>query len=609
MSPLTEALNRIETWFVKNQPEFALGLQPGLTREQIDALLVNFPFRLPEELYEFYGWHNGCTSFGYIIPYYDNFFFLEEVLRDYQYWLSWDWWNPHWLPILDGNGDYRYAVVVGEEAAPVWYIDPEGCTKEIRWDSLTDLMLATAECYDTSAYYLNEEGYLEEDRQKIAEIQRKHNYRVTQQINPDESYNSYPPTAASQVNLSDPNALEQLTQALQASPLSPDATTLQAMAAKTLDNLANLGLFQEIGAQPLISSLQNIIYDGAGHALAAQKLGELGDRRAVEPLLQALKDRSSEVRAKAIEALVKLGANQAVDPLIACLQDSDFFVRVKAAWGLAELGDVKAIEPLIEALRQENQSTACSAIATALGKFADPRAIAPLIEVLRSNGQNLTNAFSFHRVRVSLVNALSLIEDSKTTNALVEVLRDRQSLLQAQGSSWQELIQVTQLCVKTLLKRQHSELMEILTQLLQDSERDIRSHTLLALAYISDAQIVDLLILGLADDDVLLRQAAIQSLGERRDLRAVEPLIRLLKDVNADVRLEVIQALENLNDLRVVDALIGMLNDDNPNVRSGTALALGNLGNSRAVEPLNQCLEDESSIVRKMVQEALNKLS
>jgi len=60
MSLLTDALDRIETWLVKNQPKFALSLAPGLTRAEIDAILQNFPHPLPEELYEFYGWHNGC---------------------------------------------------------------------------------------------------------------------------------------------------------------------------------------------------------------------------------------------------------------------------------------------------------------------------------------------------------------------------------------------------------------------------------------------------------------------------------------------------------------------------------------------------------------------
>jgi HEAT repeat protein len=609
MSSLTDALDQIETWLVKNQPEVALGLQPGLTREEINEIIQDFPFQLPEVLYEFYGWHNGCTQFGYVIPFYDNFYSLQESLSVYQDYLSWDSkWNPRWLPILDYNGDYRYAVVVGEDTAPVWYIDPECGVEEIRWNSLTNLMEAVAECYEVSAYYLNEDGYVEEDKQRVAEIQRQHNYQGTQEYTSDESYNPYPPSVAGQVNLSDPNALEQLTQALQAAPLNPDAARLQAMAANTLETLANLGLAEEIGAEPLMRELQNMIYDSAGHALAAQKLGELGSSEAVEPLLQALRDHSSEVRVKAIESLEKLGDRRAVEPVIQCLQDSDFFVRTRAAWALAKFGDESAIAPLIQALREEDQSTACGAIASSLGEFRDPEAIAPLIEVLQSGGQNLRDSFSFNHVRLSVVRALGLIEDSRTTDALVEVLRDRESILPSRRGDWRELQQVTQLAGEALLNRQHSEVTELLAQLLQDSERQIRCNTLLALTDISDGKVVDLLILGLSDADSLLRGAAIGSLGKRRDVRAVEPLIQSLQDADSDVRLQVVQALENFEDARVVDALIRVLTDESSNVRGRAALALGNLGNPKAIEPLNQCLEDESSIVRKMAQEALNKL-
>lgn len=611
MSLLTDALDRIETWLVKNQPEFVLSLELGLTRKEVDAILQDFPYRLPEELYEFYGWHNGCihSRFGYLIPHYDNFCSLQEALKTYKDFLSWDsQWNPHWLPILDGNGDYRYAVVVGEETAPIWYIDPECGIEEIRWDSFTDLMLATAECYETGAYYIDNEGYVEKNQQRVGEIQSKYNYRGVETSTTNEPYNPYPPTAASEVDLSSPDALEELTQALQAAPLSLDANILQAMAAKTLDNLANLGLTGQVGAEPLAIALQNIIYDNAGHALAAKKLGELGDIRAVEPLLQALSDPSSEVRKNAIESLAKLGDLRAVEPLIHCLQDSDFFVRSQAASALAKLGDAKAIEPLIQALTDENQSSTCCAIASALGKFADIRAIEPLIEIFRSNGSHLRDVSSFPHVKLAVIHALCLIDNSRTTEILVEFLRDNEGMLQAIKRDWLRTEQATYQVIETLITRQHPDLLEILIQLLQNSESQIQANILSGVAKVANPLMVDLLILGLASEDNGLRKTSMYYLGRRGDKKAVEPLINILQDINVDVRLAAVQALEKMNDDRVVKALIEMLKDEDFRVCGTTALALGNLGNLLAVEPLNQCLEDENSIVRKIVKEALNKL-
>ena len=64
---------------------------------------------------------------------------------------------------------------------------------------------------------------------------------------------------------------------------------------------------------------------------AAGALGQLGDARAVEPLIAALADRDSAVRVSAAGALGQLGNAQAVEPLIAALADRDSDVRVSAA--------------------------------------------------------------------------------------------------------------------------------------------------------------------------------------------------------------------------------------------------------------------------------------
>jgi HEAT repeat protein len=81
---------------------------------------------------------------------------------------------------------------------------------------------------------------------------------------------------------------------------------------------------------------------------AAEALGELGDKRAVGPLITELKNNElSGVRWKAAEALSRIGA-ASVDELIGVLQHEDDDVRWKAAIALGEIGDPKAIGPLIK---------------------------------------------------------------------------------------------------------------------------------------------------------------------------------------------------------------------------------------------------------------------
>ena len=71
---------------------------------------------------------------------------------------------------------------------------------------------------------------------------------------------------------------------------------------------------------------------------AVETMKELNDTRAVEPLIQALKDEDSSVREGAAWALGSLGDTRAVDPLILALKDEDSQVRDNAAWALKYLG-------------------------------------------------------------------------------------------------------------------------------------------------------------------------------------------------------------------------------------------------------------------------------
>ncbi len=51
--------------------------------------------------------------------------------------------------------------------------------------------------------------------------------------------------------------------------------------------------------------------------------------------------------------MIALKDEQAVDLLIKALNDRDFYTRYCAGKALAEMGDKRAIEPLIEALKNE----------------------------------------------------------------------------------------------------------------------------------------------------------------------------------------------------------------------------------------------------------------
>ncbi len=61
-------------------------------------------------------------------------------------------------------------------------------------------------------------------------------------------------------------------------------------------------------------------------------------------------------RWKALEALARLGDPRALDFMVAALRDPDWRVRRKAAWALGVLGDPRAVIPLRRAMLHELDS-------------------------------------------------------------------------------------------------------------------------------------------------------------------------------------------------------------------------------------------------------------
>ena len=133
--------------------------------------------------------------------------------------------------------------------------------------------------------------------------------------------------------------------------------------------------------EPLIATLKH--WDKDVQQAAAEALGEIGDAQAVEPLIVALsKFKTVMVRRAAAEALGEIGDAQAVEPLIAALSDKAEAVREGVAKALGKISDARAVDALIVALSKDKVVKVCQAAAEALGEIGDARAVGPLIAAL-----------------------------------------------------------------------------------------------------------------------------------------------------------------------------------------------------------------------------------
>ena len=89
-----------------------------------------------------------------------------------------------------------------------------------------------------------------------------------------------------------------------------------------------------------------------------------------------------KIRGNAIEALGEIGDARAVVPLIDIYTKKEYskfnFMREKALAALGNIRDVKAVEPLINALQNSNQSVQMQA-ADCLAKIGSMKAVGTLI--------------------------------------------------------------------------------------------------------------------------------------------------------------------------------------------------------------------------------------
>ncbi|MDF1579167.1 MAG: HEAT repeat domain-containing protein [Desulfuromonadales bacterium] len=101
-----------------------------------------------------------------------------------------------------------------------------------------------------------------------------------------------------------------------------------------------------------VPPLLDVLSAGSVRAVAGaiRALGDIGDQRALDALLQQL---SGEHRSEAILALGKLKDRRAAAAMISALDDPDWRIRMNAAMALGPLGGPAAVESLRKTLEDE----------------------------------------------------------------------------------------------------------------------------------------------------------------------------------------------------------------------------------------------------------------
>lgn len=160
----------------------------------------------------------------------------------------------------------------------------------------------------------------------------------------------------------------------------------------------------------------------------------LSSPEAVESLLKVLYDGRAEninARVNAVLVLGKIGEKRAVEPLVNIYKHEYGTLRETVVAALGDIGDIRAVEVLIQALNDKNPNIRMAA-ATALGKFDDPLAIEVLIHAL-GDTEPAKLGDRNPEVQKTVAEALGKIQGERVTTALVYALEDDDAVVRRQA--------------------------------------------------------------------------------------------------------------------------------------------------------------------------------
>ena len=429
---------------------------------------------------------------------------------------------------------------------------------------------------------------------------------------------------------------------------------------------------QQIGkpaVKPLSKALDKGSSNAFFHHEIINILGEIGDVAAIEPLIGVLKREDFILKVVTSKALRKIG-EPAVEPLIHLLEDKSLYTRQKAANILGKLADKRAVNPLITLLgnrqvderRKKGEDLVRAEAAAALGNIGDERALGPLREAIEEDMLlvGLRAAASLvklgdrealkilHNILVSyndpsepsitssvqfiIVCDLGELKDSKSL-AYLECFLRRQSdipaadkkLNEEQSNARREAGRSIEKITTYLLNipedsRSRGDESEdgikerdlsMYSKLLTHQDESVRVDAVAALAEIGEP-VVNLLLEALSNDSPDVRRDAAISLGIVKSESAVEPLIKIFQtDANNVVRKAAAEALGNVGDARALAPLREALalEDRFLIVKIGAATALGQLGEAGMVDLLYS-LSSSADIpsVRVVIAKAFEEL-
>lgn len=353
---------------------------------------------------------------------------------------------------------------------------------------------------------------------------------------------------------------------------------------------------------------------------AAEQLGELGDRRAVEPLIECLNNKSMQnmsARRAAIEALGLLKDPRAVKPLITCLENENpHFLEPNIIKALGKIGDKHATKPLSDYLvasrigPEKNKQVTLQA----LGQLGDPNAIDSIVTFLETNRVSPS-------ITSTAIDTIIKLDSQVGSSRVIDLWRNSEPSLRSLLNN--QLVRTGKPVVRPLVDL----LVEMKLQVNKNgisylqrrariiNENDMVKNAIEILSEIGDPQAVPAIIDHLRSDEMSIRKAAEQALLKLNKASVEFLIVFLEKRVSKSDRFDsarqrgaAIRILGEIGDSRAVDVLIQCLKGNDYSEKKAAANALMQIGDHRAIPHLKALLKDKRQEIRKTAADALVSL-
>ena len=296
-------------------------------------------------------------------------------------------------------------------------------------------------------------------------------------------------------------------------------------------------------------------------APAVVLMGKLKYPQWADALLAALKDEDATVRGSAAAALGEIGDRRAVEPLLAMLA-ADHAVFGQVAYSLGKLRDARAIDPLLAAVRSDDAEIRHPAM-SALGEggFDDPRIVPMLIAAVTKDSSTWVRTDA-----IRLLTAKAGKDSRQATDALLKALDDPD-------------VSVRSAAAEGLGELKDPRAVEPLLALLRRGAPGMEESLGVALGRLKDPRAVEPLIRVRHDPNRGGGERQVWALGEIGGNEAIGELIGIASSqTHWSDRVAAIKGLAKLKARSGMAALRETLSDDNVSVAGWSAVALAAMG-------------------------------